>query len=146
MLRNETYYLSYGFYIYTFQQMIKIITLFILSLFVSLGQFSSAVEQDADSFTKEQLADVQKLIDEIGEEEWKAIDAAALYKTNCAMCHGRKGGLGLGGAANLKESKLDNTHKFAMAYFGKGTMKSYKDVLSSAEILSLSHFLTTLKK
>lgn len=125
--------------------MIKLISLVLFSLSISLGQFVFENDtQDTEPFTKEQLAEVQKLIDAIGEDEWKALDAAKLYKQNCSSCHGRKGGLGLGGAANLKESKLDNTHKFAMVYYGKGSMKSYKELMSPADILSVSNYLESL--
>ncbi len=126
--------------------MLKILALFFGSLFIGLGQISfSADYQDSEDFTKEQLAEVQKIMDEVGEADWKALDAAKLYKQNCSSCHGRKGGLGLGGAANLKESKLDDVHKYAMVHFGKGTMKSYKELMKPAEIIAVSNFLETLK-
>lgn len=125
--------------------MIKLISIALFSLSILLGQLGfNNQSTESDPFSKEQLAEVQKLIDDISEDDWKAIDAGTLYKQNCSSCHGRKGGLGLAGAANLKESKLDTVNKFAMVYFGKGTMKSYKDVMNPAEILSLSNYLEGL--
>ncbi len=127
--------------------MIKLISFLILGFWIVVTpQSNYALDlQDAEPFSSEQLDAVKKLIAEVGEEDYKAIDAAKLYKSNCTMCHGRKGGLGLGGAANLKESTLDRTMQFAMIYYGKGTMQSYKSGMNPAEIVALSAFLDTLR-
>jgi len=126
--------------------MIQYFSFALIAVLMFVGQsFTSPSTQDEPPFSKEQLAEVQALIDEVGAKEIKALDGAKLYKQNCTSCHGRKGGLGIGGAANLKKSTIDNTHKVAMMYYGKGKMMSYKAGLNTAEMLAISEFLETLK-
>ena len=126
--------------------MIQYFSLSLFALILLLGSsFSSPADQDVALFSKEQLAEVQALIDAVGEEEILALDGAQLYKQNCTSCHGRKGGLGIGGAANLKTSKIDNSHRVAMMYYGKGKMMSYKAGLDMAKMLAISNYLVEMR-
>ncbi len=77
-----------------------------------------------------------------------AQDAAALYKSKCAMCHGADGakaaGHDLSGAAVQKESDADLT---AVITDGKAPkMPKYGDKLKPEEIKGLVAYIRTLKK
>lgn len=126
--------------------MIKYFSLTILAMWLLSSFVLSPKVQDAETFSKEQMEEIEKIMDGISEEDWKSLNAATLYKQNCSTCHGRKGDLGMANASDLTTSELDLSHKYAMIHFGKGTMFSYESRLSPAEILSIAHYLDTLKK
>jgi cytochrome c6 len=78
----------------------------------------------------------------------RADDAAALYKSKCAMCHGADGAKAAGhdfsGAAVQKESDADLT---AIITDGKPPkMPKYGDKLKPEEIKGLVDYIRTLKK
>ena len=56
------------------------------------------------------------------------------YNTNCALCHGRNGKLGLNGAKDLTTSVLTKAEMLAVVTNGRNTMMPYKNVLSAKEI------------
>ena len=77
-----------------------------------------------------------------------AQDAAALYKSKCAMCHGADGakaaGHDLSSAAVQKESDADLT---AVITDGKSPkMPKYGDKLKPEEVKGLVAYIRTLKK
>ncbi|MGD0212387.1 MAG: cytochrome c [Terriglobales bacterium] len=77
-----------------------------------------------------------------------AQDAAALYKSKCAMCHGADGakaaGHDLSSAAVQKQSDADLT---AVITDGKAPkMPKYGDKLKPEEIKGLVAYIRTLKK
>lgn len=102
--------------------------------------------QSQDNFTPEQLEKANELIDQFTEKDLATLDAELLYKQNCSACHGRKGGLGLAGASNLKKSTFALEERVATLYFGLNKMKSYKDALSEKELVAVAGYLEGLKK
>jgi len=104
------------------------------------------IAQDQPDFTKEQLEFAAALIEGVSQEEIDALDGAKLFKSNCSSCHGRKGGLGLGGATNLKKSEIDITHRVAMIYYGKGKMQAYGEQIDPTKLVALAQYVETLRK
>ena len=121
---------------------------YIISLFLvfssSFLAFNS--EQGDPMFTAEQLTKYKALIEQFSEEDIAAVDAALIYKQKCSSCHGRKGGLGLAGATNLKTSALSLEERVATVYFGKNKMQSYKEALKKDELVAVSVYLESLRK
>lgn len=81
-------------------------------------------------------------------------DAAALYKTNCAICHGPDGAgkTPTGKALKVRDlrsrpvQKMKNKEIAAVIADGKKAMPSFKAKLSQAEIDELVAFIRKLKK
>lgn len=71
---------------------------------------------------------------------------AELFNTNCALCHGRKGDLGMSGAKDLTVSALTREQMIAMVTNGKGTMMPYKNVLTPKQIEAVVDHARTLRK
>lgn len=74
------------------------------------------------------------------------IEPEVLYKKNCSICHGRKGKLGIGGAANLSKSTMDVSEAVTIITEGKGAMTPFSEILSNKEIKALAKYIQTLKK
>ena len=68
-----------------------------------------------------------------------------VFNTNCAMCHGRKGDLGMSGAKNLVTSTLKRNEVIAMVTNGKGTMMPYGKTLSKEQIKAVADHVLTLR-
>lgn len=97
-------------------------------------------------FSTEQLAIADEIIGKSKAKKVAKIEAKNIFKQSCSSCHGRKGGLGLGGAANLTKSKMPLREQVAMVYFGRNKMQSYKDTFDENELVALAGYLDTLKK
>jgi len=72
--------------------------------------------------------------------------AEQVYKTNCALCHGDDGKLGLTGATDLSASQLDETGITMIIREGKGAMAPFKSVLSEDEIKAVTQHVKSLQK
>lgn len=70
---------------------------------------------------------------------------AQLFSTHCTLCHGKDGSLGVSGAKDLRISTLSKDEMIALVTNGKGTMASYKNVLTKAEIEALVEHVRTLQ-
>lgn len=68
-----------------------------------------------------------------------------VFNTNCAMCHGRKGDLGMSGAKNLVTSTLSRDEVVAMVTNGKGAMMPYGTTLSKKQIEAVADHVLTLR-
>ena len=68
-----------------------------------------------------------------------------VYNTNCAMCHGRKGDLGMSGAKNLVVSTLTHEDVIALVTNGKGAMMPYGTTLSKKQIEAVADHVLTLR-
>ena len=68
-----------------------------------------------------------------------------VFNTNCAMCHGRKGDLGMSGAKDLVISTLSRDEVTAIVTIGKGTMVPYGKTLSKKEIEAVADHVLTLR-
>lgn len=116
-------------------------------LLVFLSGFLAFNSESGDPlFTAEQLEKSSTLISQFSATELASIDAEMIYKQNCSSCHGRKGGLGLAGATNLKTSNLSLEERVAMVYFGKNNMQSYKEALQEDQLVAVAMYLETLRK
>ena len=123
-----------------------LITFFLLIFSISQTIVSPEPFSQDTNFTPEQLDHAKKIIESYQEVDMSELNAEDIFKQNCSACHGRKGGLGLAGATNLKTSTLELDHRVAMIYFGRNKMQSYKDVLSEKEIFLLASYLENLRK
>lgn len=74
------------------------------------------------------------------------VDGAAVYKTNCELCHGVDGKLGLNGSKDLTVSELDLNERIAQISKGKGLMIAYENILSLAEIKAVAEYTMSLSK
>jgi len=121
-----------------------------LAINLSAANFSQEVnsleEIQEESFSPKQMKKVKKLIEGVSKKDIQSLDAGKLYKQTCSACHGRKGGLGLGGATDLTTSEIDLNTRVAMIYFGKNAMTPYKGALKNAEIVALAKYVKTLRK
>lgn len=77
--------------------------------------------------------------------EQKPLTGEAVYKTHCAICHGKDGRKGVAGAKMIPESKLDLQERILLITRGKGSMMPYKDILSEKEIARVATYTTTLE-
>ncbi len=72
-------------------------------------------------------------------------DAAALFASKCAACHGKDGkGTAIGQKMGAKDITALKDNEAAIATVisnGKGKMSAYKDKLSAEEIQSLAKFV-----
>ena len=103
------------------------------SWFILIGivfTFSSCTEQD-------------KVINENGEP-----NGSAIYKQNCKVCHGGKGDLGVGEAADLSRSTKTFEEKLYIITNGSESRKmtSFKGVLTEKEISAVTAHIETLIK
>lgn len=69
-----------------------------------------------------------------------------LFNANCALCHGRKGDLGMNGAKDLGLSTLTRAEMIAMVSNGKGVMMPYKNVLTPKQIEAVVDHVRSLRK
>ena len=79
-------------------------------------------------------------------------DAAALWASNCASCHGKDGsgttamGKKLGVKDYTKEQGFSDAEAATVIKNGKGKMKAYTDKLSDADVKALVAYVRGLKK
>ena len=76
-----------------------------------------------------------------------SVDGKTIFESNCVVCHGADGVLGMSGAANLQTSKLPDEEVLNVITNGKnGTMAAYKDKLSAEQIKAVADYVKTLRK
>lgn len=68
-----------------------------------------------------------------------------VFNTNCAMCHGRTGDLGMNGAKDLVLSTLSRDEVVAIVTNGKGAMMPYGETLSKKEIAAVADHVLSLR-
>jgi cytochrome c6 len=81
-------------------------------------------------------------------------DAAPLYKTNCAICHGPDGSGQTPAGKSVKARDLrsaevqsqSDTELSRVIREGKGKMPSYKERLSAADVSSLVAYIRAMAK
>jgi len=69
-----------------------------------------------------------------------------LFERKCAACHGSDGAGGIGGAANLRTSKLDSMAIIQTINKGKNAMPSFNGQLTREEMENIASYLTVLRK
>lgn len=90
----------------------------------------------------EQLTKAKELLAVKHEE----LDGKAIFKRNCASCHGFKGNLKSNGSKDLTISNISMEESVAQIYFGKGLMLPYSKLLSDAEIIAVAKYSESLRK
>jgi len=85
----------------------------------------------------------ESMVNENGEP-----NGAAIYNQNCKVCHGGKGNLGVGDAADLSTSEKTFDEKLYIITNGSesGKMTPFKGVLTEKEISAVATHIETLKK
>jgi len=94
-------------------------------------------------FTLASCTEQEPVINESGEP-----NGSAIYKQNCKVCHGGKGDLGVGDAADLSKSKKTIEEKLYIITNGSVSRKMtpFKGVLTEKEISAVTTHIETLKK
>lgn len=69
-----------------------------------------------------------------------------LYNRYCKGCHGKDGGLQLGGATDLRKSNLSEQETILMIAEGRGSMAAFKSMLTEDEIELLAEYVKGLRK
>jgi len=72
-------------------------------------------------------------------------EVVALWKQNCALCHGMDGKLGINGAKDLRLSELSLGPRKSIIKNGKGKMIPFGNKLSEKEIEALAKYTFTFK-
>ena len=73
------------------------------------------------------------------------VDGAKIYKTNCTLCHGDNGKLGLNNSKDLTVSKLTMAERVDIITNGKNTMVGFSALLDKDEIKAVAEYTFTLK-
>lgn len=69
-----------------------------------------------------------------------------MFNSQCAMCHGRKGDLGLNGAKDLTKSTLTKDEMTAVVTNGRNGMMAYKAILTASQIREVVDHAFALRK
>lgn len=80
------------------------------------------------------------------QSEPAADNGEEIYMTYCKSCHGKKGGLGIGGAAKLTKSKMTLEERIDVITNGKGKMTPFGALLSKKEVKAVAKFTETFSK
>ena len=80
-----------------------------------------------------------------GNKVYTEPDGKAIFTSNCRLCHGADGQLGLNSASNLKNSQLSKEEMIQVIKHGRNTMQSFKSILSEEEINAVAEYLLTLR-
>ena len=75
-----------------------------------------------------------------GNSDVAAVDGAAIYKTNCVVCHGENGKLGVNGSKDLTASPLSMDDRIAIIKSGKGVMTAFGSVLTEEQIKAVAAY------
>lgn len=69
-----------------------------------------------------------------------------IFVSNCSSCHGLDGKLGASGAKDLSVSTVDPNLSRTIITSGKGSMPSFKQVLTPEQIEQVITYINTLRK
>jgi len=69
----------------------------------------------------------------------------SLFNANCALCHGRKGDLGMSGAKDLTKSVMAREEMIAIVTKGRNGMMPYEKTLKPEEIEAVVDHARTLR-
>lgn len=68
----------------------------------------------------------------------------AIFMAECAVCHGRDGTLGMGGAKNLARTTLNGAEMTAVITKGRGGMAGFGGILTGDQIADVVEHVHTL--
>jgi cytochrome c6 len=80
------------------------------------------------------------------EAEARVSNGEVIFNSQCAMCHGRAGDLGLNGAKDLTRSTLPEAEVTAVVTNGRNAMMPYKTILSPEQVKEVVQHTLTLRK
>ena len=80
-----------------------------------------------------------------GESADSGIDGKKIFKSNCVLCHGEDGKLGLNNSKDLTASKLTMDERKAIIKNGKGAMTGFGPLLDDDEIAAVAKYTFKLK-
>jgi cytochrome c5 len=69
----------------------------------------------------------------------------SIYDSQCKMCHGDNGKLGLSGSKDLTVSEKSKVEKIEIIKKGKNAMIGYEKILSEVEIIAVADYVETLE-
>lgn len=72
------------------------------------------------------------------------ISGAELFKRHCVLCHGVSGNLGLNGARDLSQSRLNREQRIEIISNGKAAMPVFRKLLSENEIEAVADYTFSL--
>lgn len=105
---------------------------------------SSAADERTDLTSEEKAQVARELIR--SHDSTAETEAAMIFRSRCAVCHGAKGNLGVNGAGDLTVSKLPLEERVEIIYFGKNTMTPFRNVISDAEIVGVARYVENLRQ
>ena len=73
------------------------------------------------------------------------IDGEKIFKTNCVLCHGEDGKLGLNNAKDLTQSKMTMDERIGNITNGKNAMTPFGNLLTKEEIEAVAAYTFKLK-
>lgn len=73
------------------------------------------------------------------------VDGGKIYKTNCVICHGEDGKLGLNNSKDLTKSTLSMEDRVEQITNGKGAMTGFGTLLTEEEIKAVAAYTYKLK-
>ncbi len=73
------------------------------------------------------------------------VDGGKIYKTNCVICHGEDGKLGLNNSKDLTKSTLTMEERIDQITNGKGAMTGFGTLLTEEEIKAVASYTYKLK-
>ena len=69
-----------------------------------------------------------------------------VFESKCAKCHGKNGGRGFFGAADLRVNRLSDPELLHTISKGKNRMPSWEKRLNAGQIKSVITYIKTLRK
>lgn len=115
----------------------KIKLLAVLSLFLIVYAYGVSETRSA-TFAKKNVA-----------EQFSGVAESdlgkSIYDSQCKMCHGDDGKLGLSGSKDLTASEKTREEKIEIIRKGKNAMIGYEKILSENEINAVADYVETLK-
>ena len=75
------------------------------------------------------------------------VSGEELYEQLCSRCHGKKGGMGIGGIPKLKTSRIAEELILLRIREGSGDqMPAFADSLSAVQLKAVASYVQTLRK
>ncbi|MFM7402338.1 MAG: c-type cytochrome [Bacteroidota bacterium] len=72
------------------------------------------------------------------------VSGSELFRRHCVLCHGATGNLGLNGARDLTQSKLNREQRISIISNGKAAMPVFRQLLTEHEIETVADYTFTL--
>ncbi len=83
---------------------------------------------------------------QVSNEQDMLIYGRKIYENQCQLCHGEKGDAAIGGASDLRYTKLNESNIGDLVFHGKGAMPAFEEKLGEPEINAVAKYVLSLKK